>query len=61
MESTVGQGTEFSHFVLKARLSTLALEGLTPEEAEVEAGDSTENTEGSSGEGAGDNTGGTGK
>jgi hypothetical protein len=29
-----GEGPEFSHFVLKGRLPTLAIEGLTPEEAE---------------------------
>ena len=33
------RGGEFSFFVLKARLSTMAIEGLTPEEAETLSGD----------------------
>jgi prepilin-type N-terminal cleavage/methylation domain-containing protein len=50
-----GHGGKFSHFVLKARLSTMALEGLTPEEAEIQAegqGTSSEGGEGATKGGA---------
>ena len=47
-------GAEFSHFVLKARLSTMAIEGMTPEEAETVAqsqGKSTDPASGGTGDG----------
>jgi prepilin-type N-terminal cleavage/methylation domain-containing protein len=44
-----GQGGKFSHFVLKATLSTMALEGLTPEEAEIQAESQGTSSEGGAG------------
>jgi prepilin-type N-terminal cleavage/methylation domain-containing protein len=41
-----GHGGEFSHFVLKARLSTMAIQGLTPEEAETIAEGQVQDPEG---------------
>jgi hypothetical protein len=49
-----GNGSEVAHFILKARLSTLAIQGLTPEEAE-----SVNNAAGTAAAGTG-GTGGTG-
>lgn len=46
-----GVGNETAHFVLKARISTLAIEGLTPDEAEAANGTQGSDPDGTGGDG----------